>query len=209
MSETQTADPPEPEVLDPADPVTTAEAIRADLAASEQRYQQSLARERAAVAQVASTTERLQTVEQERQQLEFSTVANALDGAQTLSAALQGQYATAMESGDFKRAGELSVELGKVGQRIATLEDGKAQMEAQRNQALRQPAQPQQPAIQQPQAGDPIEADLAKRDARAVAWLRSHKDAAGQTALLHRYGVQSACAGRAQSRLGRWASAQQ
>lgn len=183
----QAVDPIKPTDLtqpDPADPATTVDAIRGQLEQAERNYQANLARERARTTQAenraATVTDELQTARQDRASLEFSTVSNALDAAKSSAESLQGQYAAAMETGDFKRAGEIGLEIGRVGARIEQFEQAKQQMEAQRNEALRNPPRPE-PAVQsQTAGGDPIEADLAKRDARAAAWIRTQTDASGK-----------------------------
>ncbi len=169
-----------PEQRDPADPATAVDAIREQLAESERRYQRMLAEARGAQQQTAVVTEQLQTVQQDRDSAEFASVANALDSAVREGELLQDQIAAAAAEGDFKKVGALNLQAGRVGARIEQLEAGKREMEGRRNQALRQPPQEQQRQQPQQQQGDPIEADLSRRDARAAAWIRSHADANGR-----------------------------
>ena len=181
MSETiDTTDAELPEQPDPADPVVAVDAIKAQLAESERRYQASLNRERGAQQQVANVTEQLQTVQQERDASDFSSVANALDAAMRQSELVRDQIKAAGEAGDFGKVAELSVMAGRVGAEITQLEAGKREMEARRNQQLRQPEQQRQVQQVAPSGEDPIEADLSRRDARAAAWIREHKGADGR-----------------------------
>lgn len=165
-------------VHDPSDPNAAAEAIRRDLAASEARYTQTLRRAREAEAGRADATQRLETVTQDRDGLEFSTVSNALDAATATAASLQRDYTAAMEAGDFAKAGQLSLEIGRTGAKMETLENGKAELDRRRQEALRAPPRPD--PTRQTAEGDPIEADLAKRTPEAAAWLRRQTDATGK-----------------------------
>lgn len=160
---------------DPSDPQVVAQQLREQLTATENRYQQQLNAARAAQERERQAAERLQSVYQDKSVLEFSNVSNALETAQLRGEQLQAEHARALEVGDYTKSSQLQMEMSRIATRIETLENGKAQLEQNRNQQLLQPAQ--QP--RQMSEAERIEADLSRFDARAVTWIKKHTDASG------------------------------
>ena len=177
MSETTEIDPVEIEVVtekpDDSDPQIAVQKLREELTETQNRYQQQLAAARASQQRERQANEQLRTVSQDKTSLEFSTLSNALEAAQARESQLKGDYARALEAGEYANAAQIQADMARLGARIETLEAGKFQMEQARNQQLRDPT-PQVSEV------DPIEADLSGRDARTAAWLRKHADSSGR-----------------------------
>jgi len=162
---------------DPSDPQVAVKELREQLTTTESRYQQQLNAARAAQERERIASEKLQAVYQDKAALEFSTVNNALEAAQMRGEQLQNEHTRALEVGDYAKASQLQTEMMRVATRIETLENGKLQLEQNRNQQLLQPAQ--QTQQRQMSEAERIEADLSRFDARAVAWIKKHTDASG------------------------------
>lgn len=171
----QTSQPDEPPLPDPSDPEAATAIIRQQLADANTRYQQQLETARRAQAETAQVRTQLETAAQDRSALEHSTVANALEAAQARADVLQTDYTAAMEAGDFRKASQLNLEIGRLGARIEQLETGKQALERQRTENLRPVASTPPP---QQSEQDRIEADLASRGPEAAAWIRKHADPA-------------------------------
>lgn len=97
---------------------------------------------------------------------QYDAVTNALDAAKAEEEAAASEYQAAFEAGDAAKLTEAQRKLNRATAKIDRLEAGKAEMEAQAEQAKKAPARP----------ADPAEAYIAKHSPRAQAWLREHRD---------------------------------
>lgn len=111
----------------------------------------------------------------------YDSIVNALSAAETQADSLALSHEKALESGDFKAASKIQLEMGKVAARIDRLEAGKSEMDAQRGKAPVQPTtQPrgqEQPAqLDWNRAWSPTEANafLETRTPRTAAWIKQN-----------------------------------
>ncbi len=123
----------------------------------------------AAKARQEATQARTETVESN-----INSVENAMHAAQTAADAAEGEYAAAMEQGNWKDAAKAQRKIADAAARIARLEEGKANLEEARQA---QPAREQARQQQQPaQETDPVERALAGVTPRTADWLRKHPE---------------------------------
>lgn len=102
----------------------------------------------------------------------YDSVVNALGLAQQEADKLASEQEAAMSEGDFKKAAELNVKIGRQTARVVQLEDGKAALDAQRQARAAEPAPKPQP--QQRTEDDAREAYLAQQSPKTGAWMRAH-----------------------------------
>jgi hypothetical protein len=108
----------------------------------------------------------------------LGTVEQGIAAATTEADAAQAEYTSAMEAGDWKKAGEAQRKIARAESTKVRLEEAKSDLEVQK-------AQPQTAArrdIQSP-PGDPVEAFINGRSAPTQAWLRAHPEDARALAL--------------------------
>ena len=98
---------------------------------------------------------------------QYDTVTQGLSAAQAEAAAAEQEYATAMEAGDFAKAGKAQRRMSAAEARIVRLDEAKADIEA---------AQKAPPRVEQPVNADPVEAYIQARTEPTANWLREHRD---------------------------------
>lgn len=103
---------------------------------------------------------------------QYDSVVNALGLAQQEADKLASEQEAAMSEGDFKKATELNVKIGRQAARIVQLEDGKAALDAQRQARAAEPAP--KPQAQQRSEAEQREAYLATQSPKTAAWMRAH-----------------------------------
>jgi hypothetical protein len=106
---------------------------------------------------------------------------NQIRAAQDKMEALAAQAEQAMQDGDFRRASNLNLQLGRMGGALAVLERDQAILAQQREQAMQQPPprvqQPQpQPQPQRQLPADPLERAIQGRSEPAKQFLRKHPE---------------------------------
>lgn len=131
----------------------------ADLAA--QRNAEAAARRQAEAEADKARTEVKATQE--------TAINSALAAAKTEADTLQAQITAALESGEYKQAGEIQRKLARAEATILRYEDAKAELEAQKKAAPVEKPAPQQHA-------DPFENYVSKLSPRAQSWMRDHKE---------------------------------
>lgn len=171
------ADPP------PAEPEDDAERVAADLrrqVADQTNRAQTAERARLdAEARAAQAATEVREVRQSAVDANYTTILSALDARSRESESLAGELASAMESGDHRKAGEISVKLGRIGAAIEGLESAKQEMERLRQERLRAPAEATPPAQVAPAdptttVGVPREQFLGRVNPTVADWLRGH-----------------------------------
>ena len=152
------------------DAAAAAEALRRQLADRTKERDEAARRAHDAEQRRHQAETEAQRIRESAQVSDQAAVTYALSAAQQEEERLQAELTAAGEAGDFRRLGEVSAKLGRVGARIEQLQAGANAFETRRAEALRsEPARPVTPA-------DPIEADLAQRTPRTAAWLRDHRE---------------------------------
>lgn len=97
-----------------------------------------------------------------------TAINSALAAAKTEADTLQAQIVTAMETGEYQKAGEIQRKLARAEATILRYEDAKAELDAQKK------AKPAE--TEKPQSGDPFETYLSRLSPRAQSWMRDHKE---------------------------------
>ena len=98
-----------------------------------------------------------------------TAINSALAAAKTEADTLQAQITAALESGEYKQAGEIQRKLARAEATILRYEDAKAELEAQKKLAPVEKPAPQQHA-------DPFENYVSKLSPRAQSWMRDHRE---------------------------------
>lgn len=141
------------------------EIERQGRAAAEQRASQ---RERELVERDAQLTRQgAQAVDSE-----FHIISNAIAAATAEANAAAGEYQTALEVGDAKKATESQRKMSRAEARLVSLEDGKAALDSRVEQMRRAPAPDKRPAP----TGDHVEDQITRYSPRTQNWLRQHKE---------------------------------
>lgn len=177
--------PPEraaPETPPPAeeDAAQAADALRRQLAEQTNRARVAEQQRADAERRAATATTEAQQTRQSAVDANYTTILTALDARNREAEALTGEYASAMESGDHRKAAEISMRLGKVGAAIEGLEAGKQEMERQRQDRLREPPKTETPpapaVVADTTVGVPREQFLGRVNPQVADWLRSHDE---------------------------------
>lgn len=98
-----------------------------------------------------------------------TAINSALAAAKTEADTLQAQITAALESGEYKQAGEIQRKLARAEATILRYEDAKAEIEAQKKMAPAERPAPKQHV-------DPFEDYVSKLTPRAQSWMREHKE---------------------------------
>lgn len=153
-----------------------AEAQMRAVAQEEQRLR--LEAERFA-AQSATTASEATTEARERQ---LDSVVSATHAVNQKLSTLRAQYVKAQTDGEFEKAADINLEIGKASAELVNLEGGRQQLEARKKDPP--PAAPATPARQEtqfefnsrPWNQAEIEIVLRNTPPAAAAWMRSHAD---------------------------------
>lgn len=133
--------------------------------AAERRATNEAQARHAAQAEVAETrTEIAET--------RLGTVEQGIAAATTEADAAQSEYTTAMEAGDWKKAGDAQRKMAKAESTKVRLEEAKVDLEIQKIA----PQRTQQRTEAPQQQVDPVEAFISGRSAPTAKWLRDHPD---------------------------------
>jgi hypothetical protein len=135
----------------------------AALAASEASRRETEQRLAAAAGEVRNASVAVQSAE-------LDSIVNALAVSESELAGLQRDQIAAMEEGDFKKAADLNIKIGKASARQIQLEDGKTELERRREAAASQPAAVAVP----PNVMAQQEAYIASQTPRVAAWMRAN-----------------------------------
>lgn len=142
---------------------------------SEKEKDDERARREAAERRAAQAT---QEARRARQEVEYAktaivesqvdTVTQGLAAAQAEAESATQEYASAMEAGDWTRAGKAQRRIANAEAKIVRLDEAKSNIEASREQR-QQRVEPQQP-------DDPVEAYIQGRTEPTAKWLRDHRE---------------------------------
>lgn len=105
---------------------------------------------------------------------QYDSVVNALGLAQQEADKLASEQEAAMSDGDFKKATELNVKIGRQMARVVQLEDGKAALDVQRQARAAEPPTKAAPQQAQRTENEQREAYLATQRPKTAAWMRAH-----------------------------------
>lgn len=100
-----------------------------------------------------------------------NAIENAIAAAQAEGAAAVRDYQTAMETGDFAKAGEAQRKISRAEARAIRLEEAQADLEARKSAP-----QPEPEARRTEAPADPFETAIASLSPRSQTWLRQHKE---------------------------------
>lgn len=109
----------------------------------------------------------------------LGTVEQGIAAATTEADAAQAEYTSAMEAGDWKKAGEAQRKIARAESTKGRLEEAKSDLEVQKTQPQRQERVQRTEALQ----GDPVENFISGRTAPVQTWLRAHPEDARALAL--------------------------
>jgi len=98
---------------------------------------------------------------------EFGYITQGLSAAESEAEAGAGEYARAMEAGDFNAAAKAQRKMAKAEARIERLEEIKFNIERRQQEPPKQEYQP---------PSDPVEAYVQGRTEQTAGWLRAHRD---------------------------------
>ena len=160
-------------IVEPAEGI---EELRQKLTAAEADREREKSARQAAEQQARANAEAAQRSRSETQDTQVSLVANAIEQAKQNATILQGQYADAMQNGDYARVAALQMDMSKLAAQQMALENGLDQ--------LKRAPPPQM------QAPDPVE-EMARNVAQSGApksaqWIRAHPEYARDPRLLRR-----------------------
>lgn len=161
----------------PADGIAELQAQLAEQRATNQRNSAALA---ASEASRRETEQRLAAAAGEvrnasvaMQSAELDSIVNALAVSESELAGLNREQVAAMEEGDFKKAAELNIKIGKATARQIQLEDGKTELERRREAAAATPATAAAATVP-PNVLAQQEAYIASQTPKVAAWMRAN-----------------------------------
>ncbi len=158
-----------------ADPVAELKAQYEDLQrkdeARERQLTESRRREQEALRVAQQATEEVKTARSETADSQADSIAAGLAAAQSESESASGEYASAMEAGDFARAAKAQRRMASAEAKIVRLDEAKSDLEARKVEVpKRETVEARQPTV----ADDPVEAYVAGRTEPTAKWLRAH-----------------------------------
>lgn len=132
-------DPPAPETKLEVKVDDALASLKSQLEAEKAANAAAIERAKAAESQAAEARAESAKFQNTAQQAQYDAVSRALEGTQAALKTAKQDYATAMQEGDYVRAGDATAAISAAAQRLSQLEDGKAQMEAMRARPAPQP----------------------------------------------------------------------
>lgn len=181
----------EQKVNTPAEPaVDERDAALEELKSQIEAHKQAVARERAgreeAERRARENETRAQSYQAEAQDGRLTAISNAIRAVQSEADSAERSYADALASGDHQSAAKAQRVIASMEARLLQLENGKAAIEEQLEASK---GQPQKSFPVERQAPDPIEAWADTLSSQSASWVREHRDAFRDPAVVRRIGA--------------------
>lgn len=155
---------PEAETKTPDDVQAALDDLKAQLADEKAKRQADVVARQAAEQEAQRQRDAATQSHVSARQANLTAVARALDAANASMVGLQGEYAAALQAGEFSKSAEVQAKIAESAARKVQLEAAKQQLEAM----------PEERPQQVP--SDPFEAALTRYTPRTQSWIRQHPD---------------------------------
>lgn len=163
------------EASEPDEGIESLKAQIAEMKAREDRERQGrVAAEQLAAQRQAEAQKALGEAQEARDrsaQSDIQTVANAIAASEAEAVAAARELQTALEAGDFAKAGEAQRKISRAEAKLVVLGESKSNLEADKAKHEARRAETRAEPVQ-----DPVEAYIQARTPKTQSWLRQHRE---------------------------------